>query len=1154
MAYLAPIHYATSIRHALKINFLSSEEESLIAAKNNRLEIYSQTQNGLVSQYTRAMYGKITMLSKLRPASSSADHLFVGIDRSMYFTLSWDAATKQLRTEKTYVDQADKSARDSQTGDRVHIDPTGSFMTLEIYEGIITIVPIIGPSTLPKRSASNQATPEHGTLGEPIPIRIPEMFVRSSTFFTTRLRAPKEKPKIALLYEDNYKRVKLRIREIDFSPGLSGDGPNAELPDAQQKYDKNLEAGASHLIPVSAPAHGFIVLGETSILYYEASSEQVRRKALQAATIFVAWEQIDAQRYVLADEYGKLYLFMLELDAQNSVSGWKLDVIGETSKAEVLVYLGAGQVFVGSHSGDSQVIAIKPQAIDTLQTLSNIAPILDFTIMDMGNSSGEGQANEFSSGQARLVTGSGAFKDGSLRSVRSGVGLEDLGLIDQIENVTNLFSVNSSGSIEHVDTLVVSLIAETRIFHFSADGDVEELAGFKGLHLNCSTLFTGNVDSNRLVQVTESSVRLLDLQSGLISAEWQPPSSGPSAATITAVTSNSSTLVVSVSGLRLYTLSLSSSLHVISCHEAGFDSQIACINIARDPSSSLLFVGFWGSTRISVLSLSDLSTVHTASAAPVSSFGKASPTVPRSLLLARILQDQSPILFVALADGTVVTFSCDPSTGALVNPKSIVLGTQQADLRILPRADGLDNVLAIAEHASLIYGSEGRLTYSAVTAEDASVVAPFDAEAYPGAIAIAGSSGLKIAIVDEERSTHVQGLQVGETVRRIAHSPKLNVFGLGTISRVLDNGVELVQSAFKIADEVTFAVQATYALNDDELVESVMRCELDDGYGRKAERFVVGTAYIADDADEAIRGRIVVLEVTEDRQLKEICEQNVKGACRVLSMIDGRIVAALIKTVVIYELSYTTSSVPSLIKKASYRTSTAPISVTTHTPSEGEHFVAIGDLMKSVSVVKYNRGQRGQSDNLDEVARHFSTTWVTAVELIDAQDNSYLVSDAEGDLMVLRQDLKGVTIEDRKRLQVTSEMCISELVNRMQRINVPTPPTLPVVPRAFLATVEGSIHLFATIKSESQDLLMRLQGAMAEVVKSPGNVPFGQWRGFRSPVREETEPFRFVDGELIEMFLDLRPNLQVEVLEKSDVGEQRLEEIKNLVESLRRLR
>ena len=77
-----------------------------------------------------------------------------------------------------------------------------------------------------------------------------------------------------------------------------------------------------------------------------------------------------------------------------------------------------------------------------------------------------------------------------------------------------------------------------------------------------------------------------------------------------------------------------------------------------------------------------------------------------------------------------------------------------------------------------------------------------------------------------------------------------------------------------------------------------MRCKLDDGSGDEAERFVVGTAYL-DDAEQggSARGRIIVFEVTESRQLKVVLEHSLKGACRCLGMVQGRIAAALIKTV-----------------------------------------------------------------------------------------------------------------------------------------------------------------------------------------------------------------------------------------------------------------
>ena len=145
MAYLAPIHRPSSVRHALKLSFLAPDSDDLVVAKANRIEVWSAasaTDPTLVHRHTKALYGKVTLLHKLRPATSQSDHLFVGTDRYHYFTISWNPKTNDLNTEKAYVDIAEKAARDSQTGDRVHIDPTSRFMTIECYEGVVNVLPI----------------------------------------------------------------------------------------------------------------------------------------------------------------------------------------------------------------------------------------------------------------------------------------------------------------------------------------------------------------------------------------------------------------------------------------------------------------------------------------------------------------------------------------------------------------------------------------------------------------------------------------------------------------------------------------------------------------------------------------------------------------------------------------------------------------------------------------------------------------------------------------------------------------------------------------------------------------------------------------------------------------------------------------------------
>lgn len=1097
-------------------------------AKSNRLEVYLQSEDGLILHHAQAVYGKITLLNRLRPANEPTDHLFVGTDRYYYFTMAWNPEERQLKTIKTYQDVADRAARDVQTGDRSLLDPTGRFMTLELYEGIVTVIPLT-------EKGKRKGDPEISVLGEPVPSRIEEMFVRSSAFLH-RKSPESEKPLLALLYEeDEDKKIRLRVRQLGFQTAGADEQAIAAL-DPVEGLKEELDLGASHLIPVPGPCYGVLILGETSITYFNDYTKALVKKPLQESTIFVAWEQIDNQRFLLADDFGGLYLFMLLLDDSSGVvEGWRLDKIGETSRASVLVYLDAGHVFVGSHEGDSQVIRITEGSIEVAQTFHNIAPILDFTIMDMGNRSGEGQSNEYSSGQARIVTGSGAFKDGSLRSVRSGVGLEDQGAIGNLGSISNIFAFSSTASGEYDDTLLVSLVNESRVFCVDGEGELDERDEFKGLQLAESTLMARNIPGGRLLQVTQSVVRLTDLENDMVVSEWE----APEGQVITDVDSNDRFIILSIGGVRAVILSIADTIQATTEKDFGADSQISCVAIPQS-ADNICFVGFWQNCTVAILSLDGLKTIETINLSDDGS------SVPRSLLLTQIFAEQPPTLFIATADGYVVTFSMDPSTFALSGRKSTVLGTQQADFRALPRGDGLYNVFATCEHPSLIYGSEGRLVYSAVTAEKATCVCPFSAEAYPRSIAIAASGELHLAVVDEERRTHVQTLHVNETVRRIAYSPQLKAFGLGTIKRVLRDREEVVQGHFRLADEVVFKELDSFEMEEYEIVECAIRAELDAGSGETAERFIVGTSHLIEEEEQgSTRGRILVFEVTEDRQLKMISEIATKGACRCLAMVDGKIVAGLIKTVVVYSFEYSTPSTPFLVKKASFRTSTAPIDITV----TGNQ-IAVADLIKSVSVLEYRPGAGDQNDELKEVARHVQVSWSMA--LAEVNENTYLQADAEGNLILLERDVSGVTEEDRRRLMLRGDMLLGEQVNRIRRIDMATVSDAPVVPRAFFATVEGSIYLFALIAPSKVDLLIRLQSELAKFAKSPGDYPFLSYRAFKNQVREEDEPNRFVDGDLIERFLDLKPQEQDKVAKGVHAGID-VDEVRALVETLRRL-
>jgi DNA damage-binding protein 1 len=79
---------------------------------------------------------------------------------------------------------------------------------------------------------------------------------------------------------------------------------------------------------------------------------------------------------------------------------------------------------------------------------------------------------------------------------------------------------------------------------------------------------------------------------------------------------------------------------------------------------------------------------------------------------------------------------------------------------------------------------------------------------------------------------------------------------------------------------------------------------------------------------------------------------------------------------------------------------------------------------------------------------------------------------------------------------------------------------------------------------------MTLQSNLGALVSAPGDMEFARFRAFKNQVREEEEPMRFVDGELVERFLDVSDEVQKKAVEGLGVD---VESVKALVEGLRRL-
>ncbi|CUS14274.1 unnamed protein product [Tuber aestivum] len=1171
MSYLATLYEASSVRIAIKAEFLAAGETSLIVAcvssplsallpalyapaynsfelarKSSHIEVYKVASSGVVLQEKFPIYGRVIALATFRPQQSGTDHLLVAIGQVnyKYFTISWDPIAKKPKNEHTATDITDYHTPLSDSFLCLS-DPGKNMLGLHVYKGTFLAIPQIRQSIRGgKRSRTGL---DAGNVEEPCVVRLKELEILDLKFlFGTSL------PVLAILH-----RPLMADEMVVDTYELSVKSGEATLSEWKMR---DLKGGqeALFLIPVQPPLKGLLVIGATNILYFGSDGGKTFRP-VDPPRVWTAWEMLSPERYILGDEAGGLHLLLLQFDVSTRKVSLRLKNIGNASVPETLVHLGQGLLFLGSHSGDSQLIQLHEDepVVRVQQVLDNIGPMIDFRAVDLDYSrSGEG-TRQYSPGHIRFLSASGGHKQGHLRNIRSGVGLDDLGVLGEMRGIRGLWSLRSILESGFHDVLVVAFVDETRIFKFDDAGGIEELDEFMGFALDQRTIIAHNIVGGRFLQVTSTAVRLVDADGGAAIAE----SSSDDGLTITMASANQDLLIYAM-GPTLVLLDLTQNLkeHI----RKTFENEISCLNMPASPSR-ICAVGFWNISSVLILSVESFSILSQEVLLRDDSIA-----TPRSLLLARILENGPPTLLVALGDGSIFTFAIDEITCALYEKKNIILGTQPIRFQPIMR-DGKTTVFATCDHPSVIYGSDGRIVYASITADKSTYVTSFNSHNFPDAVVIASDDDLKLSVVDPLRTMHIQSLPVGDVVRRIAYSKEKNITAVVTVSRTPDprTGDDLHTSYIRLIDSATFSVVDSYKLNELELAESLASGRVCGGDGSPSEGFLVGTAFPGrGEKEESEKGRIIIFNVSETKRIKPTAFYDTLGMVSGIQVIgEGKFVAAIGREVELFALEHSdfqsksaagkSASVTgcTITKLARFSTHSTPLDVAAY-----NDIIAVGDFMHGPSILEYVEDKESKKIEFVEVARAYNHGWLAALELLD--EKTVFCADTDGNLVVWQRQLSGVTEEDKKQLRQIASIKIGEYVNRIRRITGQTLAGSKVQPKAYFSTfeqVDGSMFLLGEIQAAEIDLLINLQTNLSNAVQGLGGLDFLSCRAMStSPANSNAEPTRFVDGNFIETFLDLPDDVAMAVVRGNgkaidDLGVS-VQDVVDILETLKRLR
>ncbi|XP_041791855.1 DNA damage-binding protein 1 [Chelmon rostratus] len=1135
--YVVTAQKPTAVNACITGHFTSAEDLNLLIAKNTRLEIYVVTAEGLRPVKEVGMYGKISVMELFRPKGESKDLLFILTSKYNACILEYKQNGESIDIiTRAHGNVQDRIGRPSETGIIGIVDPECRMIGLRLYDGLFKVIPLDRDNR--ELKAFN--------------IRLEELQVIDVHFLYGC-----QAPTVCFIYQDpqgrHVKTYEVSLREKEFNKG----------PWKQE----NVEAEASMVIPVPEPFGGAIIIGQESITYHNGDKYlAIAPPTIKQSTI-VCHNRVDpnGSRYLLGDMEGRLFMLLLEkeelMDGTVALKDLHVELLGETSIAECLTYLDNGVVFVGSRLGDSQLVKLNVDSNDqgsyvaVMETFTNLGPIVDMCVVDLERQ-----------GQGQLVTCSGAFKEGSLRIIRNGIGIHEHASID-LPGIKGLWPLRSEAGRETDDMLVLSFVGQTRVLMLSGE-EVEEteLPGFVD---NQQTFYCGNVAHQQLIQITSGSVRLVLQDSKALVSEWKEPQGR----NISVAACNHTQVVLAVGRALYYLQILAGELKQISTTE--MEHEVACLDITPlgegGGESPLCAVGLWTDISARVLKLPCFTALHKEML--------GGEIIPRSILMTTF--EGSYYLLCALGDGALFYFGLDLQTGALSERKKVTLGTQPTVLRTF-RSLSTSNVFACSDRPTVIYSSNHKLVFSNVNLKEVNYMCPLNSEGYPDSLALANNSTLTIGTIDEIQKLHIRTVPLYESPRRICYQEVSQCFGVlssrveiqdvsGTTSAVRPSastqalsssvsssklfpsstsphetsfGEEVEVHSLLVVDQHTFEVLHAHQFLPSEYALSMVSCRL----GKDPSvYFIVGTAMVYPEEAEPKQGRIIVFHYT-DGKLQTVAEKEVKGAVYSMVEFNGKLLASINSTVRLYEWT----AEKELRTECNHYNNIMALYLKT----KGD-FILVGDLMRSVLLLAY----KPMEGNFEEIARDFNPNWMSAVEILD--DDNFLGAENAFNLFVCQKDSAATTDEERQHLQEVGVFHLGEFVNVfchgslvLQNLGESSTPTQGSV---LFGTVNGMIGLVTSLSEGWYSLLLDLQNRLNKVIKSVGKIEHSFWRSFHTE-RKTEQATGFIDGDLIESFLDLgRAKMQevVSTLQIDDGSgmkrEATVDEVIKIVEELTRI-
>ena len=532
--YIANISKSTAVTHCLSCKFFSQEKLNLILSKNDIIEFYDLTKEGLVKNNFINIFGKIEILLNIPShEKNKKDNLFILSEDLDFALFSFNNNSNNIDT--ILSGSVHEEIGRKQDGVFYSLDLMKNFLIISAFKNIFKLICVNNEMRIVEKYHDFTIKYQYEDIIFLAPFSLNYVFkdniekhykniltfaviktdiidnTNNATTDTSSNELPQEISfeTFQILVDANeykhysylWKNDLLNTISIDTKDNTKNDNAySAEDINLLQKID--LSENPTVSLMITHPDGLVILFFSNYVQYYKYDQKKKKLLAKKDKKIsyeerkFTTYTLIDEKnyKYFVIDEYGNLFLLVLILpfSEEKNKSDLIFQFLGEINYSTCLAYLDNNYLFVGSNKANSQLVKIEKNEnnfINVIENFDTLAPISNLTLVNK---------NIENENHVELITISGIEKNCCVNMIKKGIPaiFEDE---VEIKNIKNVFKVNLNKNNHNIITFIITTINNSIILDYDQNSNKLSLNKQIKLNKNDKILFAKTIYNNTLL-------------------------------------------------------------------------------------------------------------------------------------------------------------------------------------------------------------------------------------------------------------------------------------------------------------------------------------------------------------------------------------------------------------------------------------------------------------------------------------------------------------------------------------------------------------------------------------------------------------------------------------------------------------------------------